>query len=102
MFVNMKFVAILCVSNPTARISKKQSCCTNNQWMLRISRGYITKVIEFLFKQRQSKGKVKLYFNVAGLLRKVYRGIAALLWKVAVNRPIPNYLWPLFQSESWC
>ena len=19
-----------------------------------------------------------------------------------VNRPFPNYLWPLFQSESWC
>ena len=18
------------------------------------------------------------------------------------NRPFPNYLWPLFQSESWC
>ena len=30
-------------------------------------------------------GKVKFYFNVAELLWKVYRGIAALLRKVAVN-----------------
>ena len=36
-------------------------------------------------------GKVELCIKVAGLLRKV-----------AVNRPFPNYLWPLFQSESWC
>ena len=21
---------------------------------------------------------------------------------LAINRPFPNYLWPLFQSESWC
>ena len=30
-------------------------------------------------------GKVKLCFNFARLLRKVYRGVAALLMKVAVN-----------------
>ena len=30
-------------------------------------------------------GKVKLYFKVQGLLRKVYRGIAALLQTVAVD-----------------
>ena len=22
-------------------------------------------------------------------------------YKVETNRPFPNYLWPLFQSESW-
>ena len=22
--------------------------------------------------------------------------------RVTLNRPFPNYLWPLFQSESWC
>lgn len=46
---------------------------TSNQRMQRISWGYI----------------VKLYFNVAGLLWKVYRGIAALLCKVAVNIDLP-------------
>ena len=25
-----------------------------------------------------------------------------LLWKEAFNKPFSNYLWPLFQSESWC
>ena len=25
-----------------------------------------------------------------------------LLVKGSFNRPFPNYLWPLFQSESWC
>ena len=45
----------------------------------------VLKKINFLFKRRQSVGKVKLFFNVAELLRKVYEGIAALVRKVAVN-----------------
>ena len=50
-----------------------------------ISNELFSEIIKFIFKQRQSMGKVKLYFNVAGLLRKVYRGIAALLRKFDVS-----------------
>ena len=39
----------------------------------------VLKTIKFLFKHRQSIGKVKLYFSIGGLLQKVYRGIATLL-----------------------
>lgn len=60
----------------------------NKWWIYNV---LVLKIIKFLFKHRQSIGKVKLYSNVAGLRRKVYRGIAALLQKVAVNRPFPNY-----------
>ena len=45
----------------------------------------VLKIIQFLLKHRQSMGKVKLYFKVTGLLRKVYRGTAALLLTVAVD-----------------
>ena len=45
----------------------------------------VLKIIQFLLKHRQSMGKVKLYFKVTRLLRKVYRGIAALLQTVAVD-----------------
>ena len=55
----------------------------NNLW---IYNEVVLKKIKFLFEHRQSMGKVKLYFNVAGLLLKVYRGIASLLRKVAVNQ----------------
>ena len=37
------------------------------------------------FKHRQSLGKVKLYFDVARLLRKVYSGIAPSFRKVDVS-----------------
>lgn len=39
----------------------------------------VLKITKFLFKHRQSIGKVKLYFSIRGLLQKVYRGIATLL-----------------------
>lgn len=61
-----------------------------NQRILWISRGYITNFffqdneISF-FKHRQSLGKVKLYFDVARLLRKVYSGIAPSFRKVDVS-----------------
>ena len=45
----------------------------------------VLKIIQFLLKHRQSMGKVKLYFKVTGLLRRVSRGIAALLQTVAVD-----------------
>ena len=47
--------------------------------------GMVLKIIQFLLKHRQSMAKVKLYFKVTGLLRKVYRGIAALLQTVAID-----------------
>ena len=46
--------------------------------MLWISNELVLEIIKLLFKHRQSMGKVKL-------LWKVYRGVAALLQKVAVN-----------------
>ena len=35
------------------------------------------KSVKFLFKHRQSMGKVELYFSDAAFLGEVYRGIAA-------------------------
>lgn len=71
----------------------------NKWWIYNV---LVLKIIKFLFKHRQSIGKVKLCCNVAGLLRKVYRGIAADYFRKSLL--IGHFritVWPLLQSESW-
>ena len=48
----------------------------NKLW---IYKKLVLKVIKFIFKHRHSMDKVKLYFSIARLLQKDYRGIVALL-----------------------
>ena len=46
-------------------------------------------------------GKVKEIINV---LSNYFSNLEVVdcYYKVLFNRPFPNYLWPPFQSESWC
>ena len=60
----------------------KSQDAMNKLW---ICNKLVLKIIKFLFKHGQCMGKVKLYFSIAGLLQKIYRGIPALLWKVIVD-----------------
>ena len=42
----------------------------------------------------------KLLFYVFNV--KLERTTRLFAVEVNINRPFPNYLWPLFQGESWC
>ena len=55
--------------------------------------------------KNNSKEKVCLFKKQANihLFCEIHEKILALVVQYRLdNRPFPNYLWPLFQSESWC
>ena len=66
---------------------------------------YMTSLAEQLRELKEEITPQKFATVVLGSLPESYDNFISSLNTTKVdelNRPFPNYLWPLFQSESWC
>ena len=81
---------------PACRVSSVFCTCGRACARVHYTRSFVTcrNYISFALAIQASK--------TANLRSSLVRRKTRNKLEIKLNRPFPNYLWPLFQSESWC